>query len=317
LVLVLVRRAGRLVGAAALMRGRRAGVPVLTPLGSGISDFGDVLLDDAYAGEAARWLAEALVAGARGAVVDLPEVPPGAAVWHLVDGWPRRTWRLPASACLDLPARPFDEIIAALPRDHARQRRKKAKKIAATGIEVRDSDSTAAPDLLTDLLRLHRQQWSGRGMNPEHARPRFAAHLARAVPTMVDRGQAVLVGYRLGAEVVAVDLLLVGRRMVGAYLYGFRPDLRERIDVTQLFLEHDLAFTRRLGRPVLSMMRGDETHKRRWHPRETRNERVLLDGAGPVPALLYASLVDGRYRLGHLVKTRLPWLRDAVRRVRR
>jgi CelD/BcsL family acetyltransferase involved in cellulose biosynthesis len=317
LVLVLVWRAGRLVGAAPLLRGHRAGLTVLTPLGAGISDFGDVLLDDAYAGEAARRLAEELAAGARGAVIDLPEVPPDAAVWRVVDAWPRRTWRLPASVCLDLPARPIDEIIQALPPETARQRRKKRKKIAAAGIETTEAaDRTEAGALVTALLRLHREQWNGRGMNPEHGRPRFAAHLRRAVPAMVERGQAAVRGYRLDGELVAVDVLLVGPGMVRAYLYGFRPDLRDRIDVTQLFLEQDLALARRRERPVLSMMRGDEEHKRRWRPRETRNQRVLLNGSGGVPAPLYASLVRGRHRLAELAKTRLPWLREAVRHVR-
>jgi CelD/BcsL family acetyltransferase involved in cellulose biosynthesis len=314
LVLVLVWRAGRLVGAAPLIRHRRGGLPVLTLAGAGISDFGDVLLDDAYAGEAARRLAEELAARTRGSVLDLSEVPPTAAVWQLVNAWPRRIWRLPASVCLDLPARPMEELIAALPSDAAKSRRKKRKKIMAAGIETRAADRDEAGSLVAALLRLHQQQWHGRGMNPEHARPRFTEHLTRAIPAMVERGQAALIGHRQGGELVAVGILLVGHGMVGAYLYGFRPDLRERIDVSQLFLEHDITLTRQLGRPVLSMMRGDETHKRRWHPRETRNERVLLDGAGGVSAPLYASFIHGRRRLADVVKTRLPWLWEAVKR---
>jgi CelD/BcsL family acetyltransferase involved in cellulose biosynthesis len=60
LVLVLVWRAGRLVAAAPLMRRRRFGVPVLAPLGVGISDFTDILIDDSCAREAARHLAREL-----------------------------------------------------------------------------------------------------------------------------------------------------------------------------------------------------------------------------------------------------------------
>ena len=68
--------------------------------------------------------------------------------------------------------------------------------------------------------------------------------------------------------------------MVCAYLYGFCPDLRQRIDVTQLLLGRNLDLAQRLGRPTLSLLRGDEPYKRRWRPRETRNQRVLLAGPG-------------------------------------
>jgi CelD/BcsL family acetyltransferase involved in cellulose biosynthesis len=314
LVLALVWRDGRLVAAAPLMRHRRGGLAVLAPLGAGVSDYGDILLDDAYADEAAHRLAHELAVQARGHVIDVPEVPPRAAVWRLVHAWPRRTWRLPGTVCLDLPARPLDELIDTLPPDTAKARRKKRNRIRSSGIEPYVGEVHESADLVSALVRLHREQWNGRGMNPEHGRPRFAAHLARAVPAMVERGEAALVGYRLAGELVAVDLLVIGRDMAGAYLYGYRPDLRRGIDVTQLFLEWDLAVAQRHGRPVLSMLRGNEEHKRRWRPRASRNQRVLLDGAGGVPAPLYVSVLLGRRRLAGLVKARLPWLRRVLRR---
>jgi CelD/BcsL family acetyltransferase involved in cellulose biosynthesis len=74
LVLVLVRRAGRLVAAAPMMRRRRIGVPAIAPLGAAISDFTDVLIDDSCAPEAARHLARELVNQPQGHVIDLAEV---------------------------------------------------------------------------------------------------------------------------------------------------------------------------------------------------------------------------------------------------
>ncbi len=316
LVLVLVRRAGRLVAAAPLMRGHRHGLPVLTPIGTGVSDFSDVLVDDSCAAEAARRLAHELAAQPGGHLIDLPEVPEEAAAWHLVDAWPFRTWQVPGSTCLELPVQPIEELIGTLPTDTARTRRNKRRKIEALGVETRLIRSSRAAEAVAALLRLHEQQWRGRGMNPEHGRARFAAHLARAVPTMVERGQALLVEYRLDGEPVAVDLLVVGPSMVCAYLYGFCPDLRQRIDVTQLLLGRNLDLAQRLGRPTLSLLRGDEPYKRRWRPRETRNQRVLLAGPGNLPAPFYAAGLRGRHRLARVVKTRLPLLRDVVRRVK-
>jgi hypothetical protein len=149
-------------------------------------------------------------------------------------------------------------------------------------------------------------------LNPEHRRARFVAHLTRAVPGMVRRGQATLVQYRRDGQPVAVDLLLVGHRVGLAYLYGFRPDLRRHVDVTQLLLGTDLEFTQRLGLSALSMLRGDEPHKRQWRPCETHNQRLLLTRASWAPGWLYVAGVRVRYRLASrlasLVKTRLPRL---------
>jgi CelD/BcsL family acetyltransferase involved in cellulose biosynthesis len=315
LVLVLVRKAGRLVAAAPMMRRRRIGVPVLAPLGAAISDFTDVLIDDSCAPEAARHLARELVNQPQGHVIDLAEVPDLAAVWHLVDAWPLRIWRLPGSICTELSARPMQELIDALPRNDARTRRKKQRKIQAAGIESRVVTGHAG-EAIAALLRLHREQWRGRGMNPEHGRARFAAHLSRAVPAMVERGHAHLVEYRLAGDLVAVELLLTSHRLLCGYLYGFRPDLRRRIDVAQLLLGTDLELAQQLDRPTLSLLRGDEPYKRHWRPRQTRNQRVLLSCRGRLPAAQYAAAVRDRGRLGQAVKTRLPWLAGAGRRVK-
>jgi CelD/BcsL family acetyltransferase involved in cellulose biosynthesis len=316
LVVVVVRRDGTLVAAAALMRRRHLGLPVLTPLGVGVSDFTDVLLDDSCAPAAAAHLARELTSLGGWQVIDLPEVPGVSAVAHLVDAWPCRTWTVSASVCLELPARPIDELIATLPKKTAHTRRNKQRKIDAEGVTPRLVNHEAAGEAVASMMRLHEQQWAGRGMNPEHGRSRFAEHLADAVPRMVDRGQAYLVEYLLHDEVVAVDLNLGGHRLLCAYLYGLQPGLRQRIDVAQLFLGMNLDMAQRLGVPTLSLLRGDEPYKQRWRPRVAPNQRVLLAAPGAFPAPAYAAAVRSRERMGRVVKTRLPGLRTVRRRLR-
>jgi CelD/BcsL family acetyltransferase involved in cellulose biosynthesis len=210
----------------------------------------------------------------------------------------------------------MEELIATLPRRTAHTRRNKQRKIDEAGIATSVVGREAAGEAVAALLRLHQQQWLGRGMNPEHGRPRFAELLAQAVPVMVDRGRAHLVEYRLDGDVVAVELLLDGHRLLCAYLYGLRPDLRDRIDVSQLLLGRDLEMAQRLGLRTLSLLRGDEPYKRRWRPRETRNHRVLLAARGGVRAAAYAAAVHVHRRLSQSVKSRLPRLRSVRRRLR-
>jgi CelD/BcsL family acetyltransferase involved in cellulose biosynthesis len=316
LVIVLVRRAGQLVAAAPLMRDRRFGVPVLTPLGVGVSDFTDVLIDDSCVHEAAGHLARELTALDGWGVIDLPEVRESGATAHLVDAWPWRTWTVDGSLCLDFPARPIRELIASLPSKTAHTRRKKQRKIRAAGLVTCEVNPDAAAQAVATLLRLHRQEWRRRGMNPEHGRSRFARHLAEAVPCMVDRGQAHLFEYRLDGDVVAAHLLLDGHDVLGAYLYGLRPDLRRRIDVAQLLLGTDLDLAQRLGRARLSLLRGDEEYKRRWRPEERRNQRVLLGAEGGFQTVAYATSVRVHRRLIDIAKSRVPALAAIRMRLR-
>jgi hypothetical protein len=312
LLVTVVRRGGRLVAASALTRRRPA---VLTAVGAGVSDFTDVLLDDACAAPAARRLAGELSAQCRGRVIDLPEVPPTAAAWLLAGAWPGRTWPVPSSTCLELPALAMDELIATLPTTAARRSRKKARKNEAAGVRARLSRSHEVADRVATMIRLHEQQWQGRGMNPEHGRARFAAHLTRALPVMVERRQALLVEYWSGSSLMAVDVLVVGHRMAYAYLYGIRPELRQLVDVTHLMLDTSLGLTCELGLPALSLLRGDEPHKRHWRPRPARNHRLLLAGPGYLPGAAYAAGVRARARLGRVVTSRLPGLRTTARRI--
>ena len=165
LVVVLLRRDGRLVAAAAMMRNRRMGIPVLTPLGLGVSDFTDVLLDDSCAAEAAGHLARELIRLGGWQVIDLPEVP--APLGHrAADGRvavpevggtrisvPRASGGPDPRAHRD-PA----QANRAYPTHEAAQNR-------GAGHRHRRCGREAASEAAAALLRLHRQQWRGRGMN--------------------------------------------------------------------------------------------------------------------------------------------------------
>jgi CelD/BcsL family acetyltransferase involved in cellulose biosynthesis len=314
LMLTLVRRSGQLVAAAALVRGWR-GVGVLTFAGAGVSDYGDVLVDDSCAEEAAPRLGRAIADEARRHVVDLAEVRPGAAVWRIVAGWPGRAARLPASICLELPGVPLDDVLRGLPTRTARRRRREVRKLEETGIEARTTAPEYVAGMVHQLLLLHRRQWRGRGMTPEHGRARFADHLSRSLPVMARRGQAEVVGFYLGDRLVAANILLISQGMVGAYLYGIDPELRKSVDVVAMVLNQDLVTTLRWGRPVLSLMRGDEEYKQRWRPRKVRSQRILLTGLDP-RGRLYVAAVQARTRLVPFVKQRLPVVHRTAKRVR-
>ncbi|WP_084718662.1 GNAT family N-acetyltransferase [Streptacidiphilus carbonis] len=314
---VTVRRDGVLVGAAPLMLRRRA-LPLLAGVGQGLTDFLDVLLDDGCAEQTAAALAGAMAVqlGLRRpwAALDLRELRPGSAAHRIAEHWPGAVRRLPDSLCLHLPAVPVEELLSRLPGRTAQRSRVKLRKLEAAGIETRLVPSADVPGALGELLALHELQWRGRGVTPEHLRPRFAEHLSRSAQRMAAADRALVRQYRLDGELVACDLTLQLNGLSALYLYGVRPELRERVDVAGILLRESAAHAAATGCGELSLLRGEEPYKQRWRPEQTRSERLLLGGAPAVA--VYAAAIGLRSRAVRSLRARAPWLAAVRTRAR-
>ncbi|MET9803362.1 GNAT family N-acetyltransferase [Streptomyces sp. NPDC006368] len=292
--LVLVRRDGRLVAAAPL-RLVPGPVPVLTHLGGTITDFSDVLVDDACP-EAVPELTRALGDLARAAVIDLREVREGAVAERIWAGWQGPRHRLADSTCLELPPVPIDELVGRLPRARAQRARAKLRKLDSVGVEEHVVPPSEIPGAVRRLLDLHRRQWAGRRVTAEHLSPRFAEHLERAVRPMAEAGHAMVTEFRIAGDVVAANVTLLSPRLSGAYLYGADPVLRTtKVDVLTMLLRNCAKECSASGRTTLSLLRGTEPYKRQWRPAPARNQRLLLARRRMGPALmLRAAYAGGR-----------------------
>ncbi|MGA5166403.1 MULTISPECIES: GNAT family N-acetyltransferase [Streptomyces] len=306
---VLVRRDGALVAAAPL-RLARGPLPVLTHLGGAITDFSDVLVDDACADDAVPVLTGALGRLARTAVIDLREVRAEAAAQRVYACWrgPRR--RLPDSVCMELPAASIDELVARLPSSRAQRARSKLRRLDKLGIEERVVPPADVPHALRRLLDLHQRQWADRGVTPEHLRPRFAEHLQRAVRSMVESGDAMVTEFRMAGDLVAADLTLMSPLLSGGYLYGADPVLRaSKVDVATLLLRNGARESSTSGRATLSLLRGREPYKSHWRPEPVVNQRLLLARRRTAaPLLLLAGYAAGRRRAADRLRDRA-WAR--------
>ncbi|MFI8848746.1 GNAT family N-acetyltransferase [Streptomyces sp. NPDC053499] len=291
---VLVRENGRLVAAAPLMLVHRP-LPVLVTLGGSISDYQDVLLDDSCP-RAAGALARALHTAFRSAVVDLREVRPGGAAERLYAAWPGVSRCLADSVCLELPGVPMAEMLRRLAPASAKRTRRKLRRIDQLGIEAHDVTGERVPEAVRTMLRLHERQWRGKGVTPEHLRARFGSHLVRATATLVEGGDAAVTEYRIDGRVAACDVAFTSPDLVCGYLYGADPQLREqRVDIATMLLRHDAQYAAATGRGTLSLLRGTEPYKLRWHPVTAANRRYLLARRELAPALaLLASQVAVR-----------------------
>jgi CelD/BcsL family acetyltransferase involved in cellulose biosynthesis len=97
---------------------------------------------------------------------------------------------------------------------------------------------------------------------------------------MIERGQAVFAEYRVGGELVASEVDLVGHDELAYYLAGISPALRERMDTAVLLVSRDLELAARLGKSSYSLLRGQEDYKYRWRPVEVEAARILLARPG-------------------------------------
>ncbi|MFD8595877.1 GNAT family N-acetyltransferase [Kitasatospora sp. NPDC059646] len=315
LVLVLVRRDGRLVAAAALRR--RGPFGALTNLGAGLVDFTDVLLDDECADRAAAELAAALPLRRPWHSLDLREVHPGAAVQRVFAHWPGRRHRFADSLCQYLPAVPMDELLKRLPGKTAQRSRVKLRRIAEAGIRVHSAGADEVPDTVRELLRLHRLQWEHRGATPEHLTERFAEHLVESTTGLVATRRAAIHRFELDGELLAVNLVLLCAPFGGLYMYGAHPRLRERLDIAGLLFGAALDEVRAAGIPQLSLLRGQEPYKQRWRPDRLPNQRLVLGPGRLAPSAAARALrVRARGAAVHLLRTRLPGLKEALARRR-
>ncbi|MEU8674789.1 GNAT family N-acetyltransferase [Streptomyces sp. NPDC048560] len=313
---VLARRDGRLIGAAPLMLVHRP-MPLLVPMGGAISDFFDVLVDEEESKVALVALERGLDRAARHAVIDLREVRPDASAQLLFDRWSGPRTRLDDSTCMELPAEPIGALLQRLPGSRAQRVRAKLRKIDALSVECRPVPALDVPGAVGRLLRLHELQWTGRGVNPEHLRPRFSAHLVRATRRMVRDGGAALTEFLVDGDVVAVNMSLQSDHLTGGYLYGAHPSLRERkVDVSTMLLREVSQQAADTGRTVLSLLRGSEQYKNHWEPVPVVNQRLLLACSGLDPLLrLRVSQLEVRDLAAQTVKTRFPAARDWHRRL--
>ncbi|MGW3040782.1 GNAT family N-acetyltransferase [Kitasatospora sp. NPDC001159] len=312
LLVVLVRRDGRLVGAGAFTR-RPGPFGGLTGLGAGLVDYGDILLDDGCADRAAAEFAAALPLTRPWHWLELREVHPEAAVQRVYEHWRGSRRRYQDSLCQYLPAVPMERLLKRVPGKTAQRSRVKLRKIAEAGVQVSSTPVAEVPAALEGLLRLHFLQWQERGVTPEHRTERFAKHLTESTTGLVATGRAAVHRFHLNGELVAVNLLLLCPSFGGLYLYGAHPALRERLDIAGLLFNAALDETVGAGIPVLGLLRGQEPYKQRWRPDQLHNQRLLLGPAGAAPAAaVRAGAVRGRQRAAHLLRSRFPRLKEAL-----
>lgn len=266
--LALVRdRGGRPVALAPMLRVRERGGAKLLPLGFGVTDYLDPLVDPAGGPAARTALARAL--GDGGLPVELHD---------------QRTVSLPADRSTEASPAPvltllpgeggFRRSVRPSAHRHWMQARRRAERLGPVAFER--ADRATLPVLLDALFALHGARWGLNGEAGVLADPAVRAFHRDAAPRLLAADQLRLSGLRIAGRLVAVHLGLRDRVRSHGYIGGHDAGLPEQ-SLGTLILGHAIAAAVAEGSAEYHFLRGDEPYKAAWGARPRWTRLVTLE----------------------------------------
>lgn len=262
---VLTARAGEaLAGVLPLYERDEPGCRKLLPIGIGLSDYLDALVDPAAPAAADRLLA---------GIADLPDweechlpdLPPGGAL-----AGARCPAGLGEARCESVPCpvlglpQSAAALAAVVPRKTLRDARQAASRAAAVGgarIETADGDALAAT--LDDVFRLHAARWRARGEPGVLGDPAVRAFHREAARALGAAGMLRLYRLRIGGRVAAAYYGFAWRGRSYAYIGGFDPALPRLSPGAQIML-FAIGEASAEGCAEFHFLRGGEGYKHAW-----------------------------------------------------
>jgi CelD/BcsL family acetyltransferase involved in cellulose biosynthesis len=259
-----VRRSGHLVALAPMFREGEC----LRLLGTGVSDYLDILIEDEAAEEAAPALCEAFETDAAWSCCAFDDLRSESAVL-----------RLPAPAhvadevrigvsCLVLSLQADARGRLSLPRRARRNIRldlNRARRHGAVVLEAVDDASA-----LEEVFSLHAARWRSRGQAGVLAEAAVQAFHREAATRIQSRGCLLLLRLRVGGRLVAILYGMRDHRAAYWYLTGFDPEMSEMSPGT-LLLARAAELALEGGLAEVDMLRGDEPYKYHWGARQRSN----------------------------------------------
>ena len=263
-----LRDHGRLVGLLPLYILNEPSARKLLPIGAGITDYQDALLDRDLPLDAVSLLLDAaLGAGYEDNITEcaLLDLPPGSALRTapLPSGWREQGISSVPCPVLSLPTSP-DCLREAIPAGSLRDLRQslhRAERLSGWVTEIADGETL--DDLLSALIRLHETRWHTGGERGLFCDPQVVAFHRRTAPELVKAGLLRLQVLRFAGTIVAGYYSLLTAEHILFYLSGFDPAFAHASPGT-ILLGHMIKQAVREGRRELHFLRGREAYKYAW-----------------------------------------------------
>jgi CelD/BcsL family acetyltransferase involved in cellulose biosynthesis len=315
--LVMVRDGGLLVGLVPLMLERRRGIGRLLFIGTGITDYLDVLARDGWEAEITAPVVRALKRMDRWQIADLQQLRPEAAAWSIFESWdgPRARVRQDGFPMIDV--KPWNEVLGALSRNLRSTARRTIKRANKDGVRCELATPAEAEQAARRFVALHREMWGGRDIRLEHLTERFESFFVAAAERLTACGLGRISQFWLDEEVIASHFLLFGRDFVGEHLFGARQEILRRYQLSSLYLWDAVNVALSRDSDKVNLLQGEESYKLRWASEVIYNHRVTLLKNPNLNWLLvaYLSLVDLEQKARRYVfaESTSPWIKKTVR----
>jgi CelD/BcsL family acetyltransferase involved in cellulose biosynthesis len=263
---IAVRAGGRLEALAPLYIIREDDESLGLLLGTGISDYLDVLTTGDHATAIVGALADVDCQ-----VWDLQQLRPSSPLLQaeLPDGW--------SDSIEEQDPCPVMSLEEDLTSTHFRKKLRYYRRSLERMGEVSFEEVTAAnlDFLLAALFELHAARWKRRGMSgmlADDVVQDFHRQVSRA---MLDAGSLRMYGLRAGERLVAVFYGFASGDTVYYYLSGYDPDL-EKLSPGTLIVAHAIEQAAGEGARSFDFLRGAEEYKYAWGAKDRVNRRRAL-----------------------------------------
>lgn len=316
--LVTFRDDGVLVGVLPLMIQRRLGAGRLLFVGTGRTDYQDMVVRDGWEARVAPAVRPALERLTGWQVADLQQLRPAATAWDALSGWagPRSCLAHEGSPVVEV--RPWDELVAGLSRNHRSTVRRTLRRAEVDGLRLERAGPGDARRAARTLVDLHRELWRGRNMVSEHGSERWSAFIEAAAVRLMERGLADISEFWREGEVALSLFWVFGGDFVGFCHAGVSQSALRRYQWHALLVQagNDLAHER--GCPRLDLLRGAESYKLKWASETVPSHRLILARTSAAWTCYSAYNLMRRKVAAYMNSEAGPqWPRQAVRRLRR
>ena len=267
---------GLLVGLVPLVLERTMGFARLLWIGTGLSDYLDMLVREGWENDVARAAVRALAGVGSWYVADLQLMSPDAAAWCIQREWDGHQLRVWQDSCPVMEIRPWDEILASLSRNHRSSVRRAVRRAAADGLHRKIADVPHTKQAARRLVALHREAWQERSIGPEHLTKRYEDCMIAAADRMASQGLGSISEFWQGEEAIISHLILFGRGFCGTYLHGASQSAIQRYQWSSLCIWDAVEIACSKGLSCLDLLRGDEPYKLRWNSSVIRTHRLIM-----------------------------------------
>src|SRR5215203_3690479 len=267
-----------LVGLAPLMLEYKRGFSKLLFVGTGLTDYLDVLIREQWEDQVSGVLARALRQIDSWQVADLHQLRPGAAVWSICRHWDGPQLRAWQDSFPVVDVRPWSELLQSLSSNLRSTVRRTLRKFEADGGRCELASVDDAEVAAKRLMSISREQWHERWLEtgPEHWTSRFESLIVAAARRMTARELGGISEFWRDGEVIISNFWVSGRDFIGTYMLGASREALQRYQWSSLYIWDALNIARSKNRGYLDLLRGEEPYKLRWNSSISPSHRLIL-----------------------------------------